>query len=46
MGVSKGKTRIISRKSVELMSSNHLNKSITNDPKYPQGMGFGLLLEC
>ena len=41
-GGSKGKTRIISRKSVELMSSNHLNKSITNDPKYPQGMGFGL----
>ena len=24
------------------MSSNHLNKSITNNPKYPEGMGFGL----
>jgi len=41
-GGKKGKTRILSRKSVELMSSNHLNKSITNNPKYPEGMGFGL----
>ncbi|MEO1955968.1 MAG: serine hydrolase domain-containing protein [Gammaproteobacteria bacterium] len=37
-----GDTRIISRKSVELFSRNHLGKQITDNPDYPEGMGFGI----
>jgi len=38
-----GKTRILSRKSVELFSTNHLSKKTTqNSNYYPEGMGFGI----
>ena len=37
-----GKVRILSRKSVELLSSNHLNQEIRNTNNYPEGKGFGL----
>jgi len=37
-----GKVRILSRKSVELLSSNHLPSSITNAVDYPTGKGFGI----
>ena len=37
-----GDTRIISRKSVELFSRNHLGKEITSGEGFPEGMGFGI----
>jgi CubicO group peptidase (beta-lactamase class C family) len=37
-----GDARIISRKSVELFSRNHLGKEITGGEGFPEGMGFGI----
>ena len=37
-----GESRIISRKSVELFSRNHLGKEITEGDGFPEGMGFGI----
>jgi CubicO group peptidase (beta-lactamase class C family) len=37
-----GDARIISRKSVELFSRNHLGKEITDGDGFPEGMGFGI----
>jgi CubicO group peptidase (beta-lactamase class C family) len=34
--------RILSRKSVELMTSDHLGTGITHAPPFPAGYGFGL----
>ncbi|MDG2060899.1 MAG: serine hydrolase [SAR86 cluster bacterium] len=37
-----GKTRILSRKSIEILSSNHLSETITQKEGYPSGKGFGI----
>ena len=45
-GGALGKTRILSRKSVELMASNHLSSSVINDSEMSRyisgGTGFGI----
>ena len=37
-----GKTRVLGRKSIELLSKNHLGKEITSKKQYPEGKGFGI----
>ena len=37
-----GNTRVLGRKSIELLSSNHLSEEITSQKQYPRGKGFGI----
>ena len=37
-----GKRRVLGRKSIELLSKNHLGRQITDNKDYPEGKGFGI----